>query len=104
LQKKKFHGGKKAEKKMLNPLIQLRRQRGILKALLSEYGYDVWVENALFFSNSNVKLNLNQCKNTHIFCNKTELIRFINSMKPKKKLTKRECEEIIGLIKRMSGE
>jgi hypothetical protein len=88
-------------KKIINPLIQLRRQRGIIKALLAEHGFDLWVENALFFSNPNVKLKLNPGKSSRTFCNQHELIDFINSMKPKKKLTKRELAGVIVVIKGM---
>jgi hypothetical protein len=86
-------------KKMLNPLLQLRRQRGIIKSLLLEHGYDVWVENALFFSNPNVKLQLNAGKNNRTFCNQKELVTFINGMKPKKALTKREYTRVIEIIR-----
>ncbi|MDR2559972.1 MAG: NERD domain-containing protein [Oscillospiraceae bacterium] len=104
VQRKKFREGRSAEKKMLNPLIQLRRQRGIIKALLTENGYDVWVENALFFSNPNAKLRLNVGKNNRTFCDRDELIGFINSMKPKKPLTKNEYAEVIKIIQKMGGQ
>jgi hypothetical protein len=101
IQRKKLRNGKGAERKMLNPLIQLKRQRGIIKSLLHEHGYDVWVENALFFSNPNVKLKLNLSKNNRAFSCRDELVAFINDMKPRKGLTKRECGEIVGLIREM---
>ncbi|MDR2531890.1 MAG: NERD domain-containing protein [Oscillospiraceae bacterium] len=107
LQRKKFREGygavRGAEKKMINPLIQLRRQRGIIKSLLREHGFDVWVENALFFSNPNVRLKLNLSKNNRAFSDKSDLVRFINDMKPEKPLTKRECKAIIGAIREMSA-
>ncbi|MCL2019786.1 MAG: NERD domain-containing protein [Oscillospiraceae bacterium] len=105
IQRKKFHEvrtGKHAEKKMLNPLIQLRRQRGIIKALLRESGQEVWVENVLFFSNPYVKLKLTLGVNNHVFSDRSELINFINDMEPKNRLSKAQCSEIIEAIKKMN--
>ncbi|MCL2697686.1 MAG: NERD domain-containing protein [Oscillospiraceae bacterium] len=104
IQRKKHREGKGARKKMLNPLIQLRRQRGIIKSLLAENGFDVWVENALFFSNPNVKLQLNAGKSSSTFCSRHKLIEFINSMTPKKPLTKRQCKSVIEIIQNMSEQ
>jgi len=100
LQRKKFSGGKSAEKKMLNPLIQLRRQRGIIKSLLREQGLDVWVENLLYFSNPNVKLRLNLGRNSRVFSERAELVNFINKMKPEKQLTKSDCKGIVRVLRR----
>ncbi|MCL2637235.1 MAG: NERD domain-containing protein [Oscillospiraceae bacterium] len=104
IQRKKYREGKNAEKKIINPLIQLRRQRGIIKALLAEHGYDIWVENALYFSNPNVKLKLNAGKNNRTFSSQGKLVKFINSMKPRQPLSKRECKRVVEIIKDMSGQ
>jgi len=101
LQRKKFSGGKSAEKKMLNPLIQLRRQRGIIKSLLREQGLDVWVENLLYFSNPSAKLRLNLGRNSRVFSERAELINFINKMKSEKQLTKKECGRVIKFFRKM---
>jgi hypothetical protein len=91
------------EKKIINPLLQLRRQRGIIKSLLNEHGFDVWVENALFFSSPNVKLRLNAGKNNRTFCDKDKLVGFINNMEPKRRLTKRELARIVAIIREMKA-
>ena len=99
LQRKKFSGGKSTEKKMLNPLIQLRRQRGIIKSLLREQGLDVWVENLLYFSNPAVKLNLNLGRGSGVFSDRSELVRFLNKMNPERTLTKKECRGVVKVLK-----
>ncbi|MCL2693746.1 MAG: NERD domain-containing protein [Oscillospiraceae bacterium] len=102
LQRKKFREGRSAEKKMINPLIQLKRQRGIIKGILQENGLDVWVENVLFFSNPNVRLRLNLNKNNRAFSSKDELIKFINGLKPGKNLTKEQSAKAVRIIRKMS--
>ncbi|MCL1822625.1 MAG: NERD domain-containing protein [Oscillospiraceae bacterium] len=102
VQRKKFREGKSIQKKMINPVIQLRRQRGIIKNLLRDYNLDVWVENALFFSNPNVRLRLSLGKSNRAFSDKDELIHFINFQKPKKQLTKEQVRVIIDIIREMS--
>jgi hypothetical protein len=102
VQRKKFREGKSTEKKMLNPLIQLKRQRGIIKGLLQENGMNIWVENVLFFSNPGVKLKLKLSDKNHAFSCKSELVEFVNTMNPNKPLSRRESDRIISLVRRMS--
>ena len=103
VQRRRFRGERRrSEKKMINPLIQLKRQRGILKSLLRENGLDLWVENLLFFSNPNVKLRLKIGKSGRAFSDRGELIKFINGMKPVPSMTKAKCEMIIDIIRTMS--
>jgi hypothetical protein len=89
-------------KKMLNPLIQLRRQRKILKSILRAHGFDVWVENVLFFSNPGVRLSLRLGDSVRAFSNAGELVRFINALKPEFPLTKRECTEVVNIVRRFN--
>ncbi|MCL2077905.1 MAG: NERD domain-containing protein [Oscillospiraceae bacterium] len=101
-QHKRF--SEKTKKKMLNPVFQLKRQRGIIKSLLRTHGVEAWVENVLFFSNPNVKLNIKLGKNNRAFSNKDELIKFINNLKPQTPLTREKCLKITDIIRRMSEQ
>jgi len=102
VQRKKLREGRNTEKKMLNPLIQLKRQRGIIKGLLHENGMDVWVENVLFFSNPSVKLKLNLSRKNHAFSCRSELVEFVNTMNPEKPLRRNEADKIINMVRRMT--
>ncbi|MCL2108393.1 MAG: NERD domain-containing protein [Oscillospiraceae bacterium] len=102
VQRKSFREGKSVEKKMLNPFMQLKRQRGIIKNILRENGADVWVENLLFFSNPNVKLRIDMHrKNNRAFSSKDKLLNYINNLTPHEPLSERTCEKIIGVVRKL---
>jgi len=82
--------------------LQLKRQRKILKNILHEHGYDVWVENALFFSNPHALPRFRPDRNISVFTNASELVRFINGLKPDFPLTRADCNEIVNIVRRFN--
>ncbi|MDR0196877.1 MAG: NERD domain-containing protein [Oscillospiraceae bacterium] len=98
IQRKYYRKGKVTEIKMDNPFRQIKRQREILKSILRSNGFDVWVDNILYFSGS-VSLRLNLCANSYVASSENELIGFISGYKSKKPLTPEEYAKITEIFK-----
>ncbi|MCH5324912.1 MAG: NERD domain-containing protein [Eubacterium sp.] len=101
LQKKVYRDGKTTETYMQNPLKQLRRQRDILKCILSANGLDRWVDTMLYFSSPQVKLYLDLFDNDNVCSSEKELLEFLSTYKSKSPATKEELEKINNLFKEM---
>lgn len=99
LHTKHYRNGKHLEIQMDNPFRQIKRQREIIKSILRSKGYDVWVDNVLFFSNPSVNLQLKLHENNHVCEGAEELINFVNNYETKKSLSSKECDEITEIIK-----
>lgn len=98
-QRKSYKDKRITENQMYNPLRQIRIQREIVKSILRSNGYDVWIENLIFFSNPLVRLKLTLREYDYIFTDKDELADFIQNHKSSKKLTKKEVGEISLILK-----
>lgn len=77
-QRKYYKKGQTTTQEMDNPIKQMRRQRDIVKSILSAAGEEVWIDTLLYFSNSSAKLKLNLRENDYVCQGTKELLAFLN--------------------------
>ena len=83
---------------MENPIKQMRRQRDIVKGMLNAAGENIKVDTVLFFSNDNVRLNLNLRGEDHVCHGSSELLDFLEKYSRKKVLSKSRAEKCAGIL------
>ena len=78
-QTKRYKDGRCVSYDMQNPFFQAKKQREILKNILRAEGYDVWIDEAVFFSNEYARLKISGVTGEKYFVSGGELIRFVMS-------------------------
>ena len=87
-QKKTTRSGFKYAKQFYNPIKQVLTHKMRLEEFFQQYGYTLTVQPILYFSNENVKLDVERRKICHVSSNPCELVHFIeNKDDPEQKIT-----------------
>lgn len=102
-QRKHYRDGKVTETLMDNPIKQMRRQRDIVKSILSAAGEDVWIDTVLYFSSPNARLKLSLRENDYVCRESSELLDFLRSYDRGETLSKTRMENIARILKEASG-
>lgn len=97
-EQQKHRRNKNITLEMENPIKQMRRQRDIVKGMLNAAGENVRVDSVLFFSNDNVRLNLNLRSEDHVCHGSAELIDFLEKYSRGKVLSKSRAEKCAGIF------
>ena len=98
-QKKYYRDGKTSSVEMDNPIKQMRRQRDIVKSILSSAGEDVWIDSVLFFSSPNAKLRLTLRENDYVRSSSGELMHFLESYDSGTVISRSRMEKIAEIMK-----
>lgn len=102
-QRKHYRDGKVTETFMDNPIKQMRRQRDIVKSILSAAGEDVWIDSVLYFSSPNARLKLNLRESDYVCSESAELLEFLRGYERGETLSKTRMEHIAQILKEASG-
>ncbi|MGN1108788.1 MAG: nuclease-related domain-containing protein, partial [Oscillospiraceae bacterium] len=102
-QRKHYRDGKVTETFMDNPIKQMRRQRDIVKSILSAAGEDVWIDTVLYFSSPNARLKLSLRENDYVCSESAELLEFLRSYERGETLSKTRMENIARILRESSG-
>lgn len=103
-QKKFYRDGKNSSSEMENPIKQMRRQRDIVKSILSASGENVWVDTVLFFSSPNAKLRLNLRENDYVCASSAELYHFLEKYDCGETLSKTHMNKIADILKQAADD
>ena len=88
---------------MDNPIKQMRRQRDIVKSILSAAGEDVWIDSVLYFSSPNARLKLSLRENDYVCSESAELLEFLRGYERGETLSKTRMENIARILRESSG-
>ncbi len=102
-QRKHYRDGKVTETFMDNPIKQMRRQRDIVKSILSAAGEDVWIDSVLYFSSPNARLKLSLRENDYVCSESAELLEFLRGYERGETLSKTRMENIARILRESSG-
>ena len=102
-QRKHYRDGKVTETPMDNPIKQMRRQRDIVKSILSAAGENVWIDSVLYFSSSNARLKLSLRENDYVCCESQELLQFLREYDRGEVLSKSRMEHIAKILRDSAG-
>ena len=102
-QRKHYRDGKVTETLMDNPIKQMRRQRDIVKSILTAAGEDVWIDSVLYFSSPNARLKLSLRENDYVCCESNELLDFLRKYEHGETLSKTRMEHISKILKDSAG-
>lgn len=103
IQRKYYRDGKSTQQEMENPIKQMRRQRDIVKSILSAAGEDVWIDTVLFFSSPHARLRLNLRENDYVCASEAELIGFLGEYHGGEVLSMSRMKKIADIINQASG-
>ena len=95
--------GKVTETMMDNPIKQMRRQRDIVKSILTAAGENVWIDSVLYFSSPNAKLKISLRESDYVCCESAELLEFLKSYDSGETLSKSRMEHIAQILRESSG-
>lgn len=104
LQKKFYRDGKSSQQEMDNPIKQMRRQRDIVKSILTAAGEDVWIDTVLYFSSPNAKLRLSLRESDYVCSSEAELIAFLEEYQGGETLSMSRMQRIAEILRKASGE
>ncbi len=102
-QRKHYRDGKVTETLMDNPIKQMRRQRDIVKSILSAAGEDVWIDSVLYFSSPNARLKLTLREKDYVCSESAELLDFLRGYQCGDVLSKSRMENIARILRESSG-
>ncbi len=102
-QKKYYRDGKTTETEMDNPIKQMRRQRDIVKSILSAAGEDVWIDTVLYFSSPNAKLRLSLREKDYVCTSSRELLNFLEQYNSGETLSRTRMDKIAEIMKEASS-
>lgn len=102
-QRKHYRDGKVTETLMDNPIKQMRRQRDIVKSILTAAGEDVWIDSVLYFSSPNARLKLSLRENDYVCCESAELLEFLRAYDHGEVLSKSRMEHISQILRDSAG-
>ena len=102
-QRKHYRDGKVTETMMDNPIKQMRRQRDIVKSILTAAGENVWIDSVLYFSSPNAKLKISLRESDYVCCESAELLEFLKSYDSGETLSKSRMEHIAQILRESSG-
>ena len=88
---------------MDNPIKQMRRQRDIVKSILTAAGENVWIDSVLYFSSPNAKLKISLRESDYVCCESAELLEFLKSYDSGETLSKSRMEHIAQILRESSG-
>ena len=100
---KHYRDGKVTETMMDNPIKQMRRQRDIVKSILTAAGENVWIDSVLYFSSPNAKLKISLRESDYVCCESAELLEFLKSYDSGETLSKSRMEHIAQILRESSG-
>ncbi len=103
-QRKFYRDGKTTTQEMDNPIKQMRRQRDIVKSILSAAGENVWIDTVLYFSSPNVKLRLSLRENDYLCSSDAELMNFLDEYKGGETLSMSRMQKIAEILKTASED
>ncbi|RPF53367.1 nuclease-related domain-containing protein [Aquisalibacillus elongatus] len=83
--------------KMKNPLKQVKRQTFILARYLKKHNVNVWVEEIVYFSNPNAKVNAQSSK-YNVLSKESDLTNYLINFQPKRKASKEDIEIATKLL------
>lgn len=102
-QRKHYRDGKVTETMMDNPIKQMRRQRDIVKSILTAAGENVWIDSVLYFSSPNAKLKISLRESDYVCCESADLLEFLKSYDSGETLSKSRMEHIAQILRESSG-
>lgn len=97
-QKKYYRDGKTTNTQMDNPIKQMRRQRDIVKSILSAAGENVWIDTVLYFSSPNAKLRLSLRENDYVCASSSELLSFLEKYDHGETISRSRMEKIAKIL------
>lgn len=97
-QKKYYRDGKTTNTQMDNPIKQMRRQRDIVKSILSAAGENVWIDTVLYFSSPNAKLRLSLRENDYVCASSGELLSFLEKYDHGETISRSRMEKIAKIL------
>lgn len=102
-QRKHYRDGKVTETQMDNPVKQMRRQRDIVKSILTAAGENVWIDSVLYFSCPNARLKLSLRENDYVCSNSAELLEYLREYDRGETLSKSRMEHIAAILRDAAG-
>ncbi len=103
VQRKFYRDGKTTQQEMDNPIKQMRRQRDIVKSILTAAGENVWIDTVLFFSSPHAKLRLSLRENDYVCSSEAELMNFLSEYHGGETLSMSQMKRIATIIEKASG-
>lgn len=97
-EQRKYYRDKNTVQQMDNPIKQMRRQRDIVKSILSAAGEDVWIDTVLYFSGDNVKLKLNLREIDYVCLGSKELMHFLENYDHGEVISRSRMENIAKIM------
>lgn len=97
-QRKYYKNGQNTSLEMENPIKQMRRQRDIVKSILSAAGEEIWIDTVLYFSSANAKLRLNLRENDYVCLGSRELLNFLNNYDRGEVISKIQMEKYARIL------